>query len=320
MRDERLCYSIGALCYCPANNPNIADKIINGSFGNKYTLAFCLEDAINDNCVEEAEKILVQTLKRLYKSSFVNPFYLPKIFIRIREPLQMIKIALMCSSISRIITGFIFPKVTVGNAESYFYTLNYINQTADYNYYALPILEDESLFDIRSRIDSLYKIKDVFDKYKDSILNICVGGNDLCKVYGLRRHSNESIYKIQPVASVLGDIMTVFGKDYVINGPVYEYYDDYSLKNGFKDEIKDDILNGFIGKTVIHPKQIDYVNNSLKVSKEDYLDADNILQTDKNTDSFVSGSINGNRMNEYKIHQNWARKILILADYYGIKD
>ena len=59
------------------------------------------------------------------------------------------------------------------------------------------------------------------------------------------------------------DIITVYGMDYVISGPVWEYYAGDSWKEGMIQEIQEDRLCGFIGKTVIHPSQIPVVKQSL---------------------------------------------------------
>ena len=60
------------------------------------------------------------------------------------------------------------------------------------------------------------------------------------------------------------------------------------------------------------------VNEGLKVSKEDYEDAKEIVQW-KNTELAVGKSNNGQRMNEVKVHLKWAEKIMILAEIYGVK-
>lgn len=57
------------------------------------------------------------------------------------------------------------------------------------------------------------------------------------------------------------------------------------------------MVNGFIGKTVIHPKQISVVNEALKVSHKDYEDAKEILNWDENGLQ-VGKSFAGERMNE----------------------
>ena len=92
MKNETIYYSVGALLYCPANRKTIADSIINEKLGKHYSLALCLEDTINDNFVEEAENDLVDSLFKVHKATLEKKFYLPMIFIRVRNPEQIIKL------------------------------------------------------------------------------------------------------------------------------------------------------------------------------------------------------------------------------------
>ena len=84
------------------------------------------------------------------------------------------------------------------------------------------------------------------------------------------------------------------------------------------DLLEMDRLNGFVGKTVIHPKQIAVVNDALKVSKKDYEDAIAILEWKEKGGLSVSKSAAGERMNEVKTHGNWAMRTLFLAEVYGV--
>lgn len=184
----------------------------------------------------------------------------------------------------------------------------------------MPIYESSSIIDLRHRIDILYDLKDRLSHVEDLVLNIRVGGNDLCHMFGFRRHCDESIHLIRPVADIFSDIITVYGMDYVVSGPVWEYYSGYNWENGLIQELKDDKLCGFTGKTVIHPNQISVVNKVYQVTRSDFNDAKAILNWDKKSDSLVSGNLAGERMNEYKTHHNWAEKILFLAEVFGITD
>ena len=78
MKDSQIYYSIGALLYCPANNESIVKSITQERFGNKYSMALCLEDTISDNHVEEAEDILAASLNKIYESKSIKKFYIPK--------------------------------------------------------------------------------------------------------------------------------------------------------------------------------------------------------------------------------------------------
>ena len=70
------------------------------------------------------------------------------------------------------------------------------------------------------------------DTVSGSILNIRVGGNDLSHAFGLRRPANRTIYDLRPVADILIDIVAAFGTQYVVSGPVWEYYSGEDGKRG----------------------------------------------------------------------------------------
>lgn len=319
--NSSICYSVGALMYCPANNGGIVNKLLNNEFGDKFSLALCLEDTINDNKVEEAEEILVSTINKLYnkyKGGSCN-FYLPKIFIRVRRPSQIGDLTKRFGDAREIITGYNTPKFDLSNADAYMNEILGINKTYNRVFYIMPIIESHEIVDLRTRVPFLYKIKDKLDSISDLVLNIRVGGNDLSNVFGLRRHSFETVYDIKPVADILTDILTVFSQDYVVSGAVWEYYNGENWDLGLANEVQKDITAGFIGKTVIHPKQIDVINKSCRVLKEDYEDALSILDWSPDANSMVSGSNLKSRMNEAKVHSNWARKTIYLAEYYGVK-
>ena len=72
--------------------------------------------------------------------------------------------------------------------------------------------------------------------------------------------------------------------------------------------------NGFIGKTIIHPTHIPYVNGMLAVTREVYEDALQVLDTSGG----VIKSASGNKMNEIGPHRSWAEKIVMRAKAYGV--
>ena len=319
MKNSTLYYSVGPLLYCPANNETVADSIINQRFGNKFSLALCLEDTIQDNCIQDAEQKLINSINKIYIERENKDFYLPKIFIRIRNTVQLLRLNKAFTATPGIITGFILPKFSLENADEYIQTIIKVNETSQEPVYTMPIYENSSIIDLRTRHDILYTLKDKLTSIEKLVLNIRVGGNDLCHMFGFRRHSNESIHKIKPISNIFSDIITVYGMDYVISGPVWEYYNGNNWKTGLENELIDDRLCGFIGKTVIHPNQIDVINEAYKVSSQDLEDAKAILNWDESSASLVSGSTNLERMNEYKTHSNWALQTILQAEAYGIK-
>lgn len=320
MKNDVIYYSVGALMYCPANNLTIVDKLVKNEFGDKFSLAFCLEDTINDNKVEEAEAILVETICDIYKTCKRGiEFYIPKIFVRVRRPDQIMDLMERFGDARELITGFNTPKFDRSNADDYIQSVKEVNQKWGRICYIMPILESYEMVDLRTRYDFLYSMKEKLDSIENLVLNIRVGGNDLSHLFGLRRHSFETVYDIKPVSDILIDILTVFSQDYVVSGAVWEYYNGENWDLGLAEEVRKDLVAGFCGKTVIHPKQIDVINKSCRVLREDFEDAKSILSWDKDANSLVSGSNLNSRMNEVKTHGNWAVKTMYMAEYYGLK-
>lgn len=319
MKNSQIYYSIGALLYCPANNEGIVKSITQERFGNKYSMALCLEDTINDNHVEEAEDILAASLNKIHALKATTSFYIPKIFVRVRRPEQISCLYSKFGDAINLLTGFIIPKFDLDNADTYINEIVNINKISNHKIYMMPILESRTIVNLQNRYNILYTLKSKLDIISEYVLNIRVGGNDLCHAFGFRRHMDESIHEIGPIADILSDVVTVFGMDYVVSGPVWEYYNGEDWEKGFINELKHDRLIGFVGKTVIHPNQIEYVNEAYKVSRSDYEDAYSIINWDSNSSTLVHGSSDKKRMNEYKTHYNWAQRIMFLAEYYGIQ-
>lgn len=320
MKNAEQKFSVGALLYTPALNQNIAGAVLQGRLGERYSLALCLEDTISAGLTEAAEGQAVNTLRQLWAAAQDQPLTLPKLFIRVKEPAQAGRLFAAAADCQSILTGFIFPKYTVANAAAYNQALEAVNQQAERPLAMMPILESPDIVDLPGRPERLAAIKERIDAMGELVLNVRVGGNDFCNQFSTRRHYDETIYDILPVAQLLGDILAVFSRDYVVSGPVWEFFSsqDGQWAQGLRRELKLDRLNGFVGKTVIHPKQIPVVNEMLKVTNKDLQDAKAILNWDGGG-LLVGKSYGGERMNEVRTNCNWARKTLLLAELYGIE-
>ncbi len=313
-------YGVGALLYSPALNTKVADSVIEGKFSTPFSLAICLEDTVSDDVITISENETVETLRQISQSS--NIPYLPKIFVRVREPEQVIRLYKRVKDYQNILTGFIFPKYSVDNADLYNTAIKEINDQSGKMIYMMPILESHDLVNSYERPALLKSLKEKMDQVSDYILNVRVGGNDFSSVLAVRRHMDEAVYSIAAIANLLGDIISVFSEDYVVSGPVWEYFSSANKEwaDGLRAELKLDRLNGFIGKTVIHPNQIPIVNEMLMVPRADYEDAKVILGWDPSKGLQVGKSVNGERMNEVRTNYNWATKIMALAETFGVID
>ncbi|RGY96572.1 HpcH/HpaI aldolase/citrate lyase family protein [Clostridium sp. AM58-1XD] len=321
---EKLAYGVGPLMYTPAIQESAAEGVIERKYGGSYSLCFCLEDSIRDEAVGQAEKQLEKTLGEIceaWRAGQIKNEELPLIFVRVRTPGQLEQLGGKFLAYSDILAGYVFPKFSVSGGRDYIGIMKRLNEKNGRKMYMMPILESGDIIDMRTRKKNLYAVKDMLDEAGDMVLNVRVGGNDFCSYFGVRRRMDESIYDVRAVSKILTDILTVFSRDYVVSGPVWEYFagDRELWKKGLEREIRMDLLNGFIGKTVIHPNQIPVVNSCMRVRKADYQDALSIL--DWEGDSLgVAKNNGGERMNEKKTHTTWAKKVLKLAEIYGVND
>ena len=320
-------YAVGALLYCPADHEGIIAHICNRTMPQLKSVAFCLEDTIQDAYLPQAEKKLVKHMQLLYsavKEGKLHQKKLPLLFIRIRTPQHMKEIFEQLGKYQRILTGFVLPKFSSQNKEEYKKATFEINQKSETIKYIMPTLESPAILKKQTRQQELLGIKKTLDSMKKYVLNVRVGGNDLCNVYGLRRRENQSIYDILVMQDVLSDISSVFLGEYVVSGVVWEYFKGEADKEdhwkiGLQKELEKDKLNGFVGKTAIHPSQISVIQKAYAVELGDYEDAKAILNWQQSTRA-VAKSVKYARMNESKVHQKWAEKIMALAHISGIKE
>lgn len=323
---EILQYAIGGMLYMPATRTKIVQDIIEQKNQDMKSICLDLEDSIGDDTVEEALILLRSTLSKLctaVENGTLSINKLPLIFIRVRNPEQLkeLKNTLSQEQLG-IITGFNFPKFNSSNAAEYIRAFNEIQHKSLTKLYFNPILESKNIMYKQNRLEELTYIQRKLSGFSDHILNIRVGATDFCNIFGIRRKMSQTIYDIGVVADCFTGIVNFFGKNYVISGPVWEYFnsqgEDGLWKTGLERELTLDKLNGFFGKTSIHPVQLPVIAKSNIVDEEDYKDAQNIMGMSGGLIGVAKGSA-GNKMNEVKTHSNWARKIIAIANVYGVK-
>lgn len=323
---EVLQYAVGGLLYMPATNTKIASKIISGEYAFVKSMVLDLEDSLGDDLVDYGIQCIVnilQTLQTAIENQELQFKDIPLIFIRVRAFNQMRNICEQLGSLVALLAGFNIPKFDKTNCKKYIDEFTDILSKYDNSLYIMPIIENKYAFYQQYRMDNLLTVYNELCCLADSVLNIRVGGADFCNIIGVRRNITESIYSIGAINSVLSDIINVFGRSYVVSGPVWEFFENKAdLTNrawydGLKRELHDDKLNGFIGKTCIHPSQLSVIQHSMIVRPEDYKEAIGILGLNQNTVGVARGA-GGNRMNEVKTHSHWAKKIVGLANVYGI--
>jgi len=354
---ELLAYAVGAALYMPATRASVAEDIIKLKNAGLVTVIIDLEDAIGDDQVDNAEESIIQHLIYLAayaENELDSSNSLPLLFIRVRNPDQLRQMIFRLGSLVTMLTGFVFPKFSVDNGIQYFETLAEYNNTRGYNdpvLYGMPILETAPIIYRESRVDSLLSIRDLLRNYRELVLNVRIGATDFSSLFGLRRSPDVSIYDLTPIRDCISDIINVFGRveeGYVISGPVWEYFankghrvlrpqlrqtpfeDTYGkngrdMRNSYISSSVDGLIrevildkeNGIVGKTIIHPSHLRPVQAMYTVMHEEYVDALSIVESnDGSLGVFKSQYFN--KMNEIKPHLNWARRILLRSQIYGV--
>lgn len=341
---ELLRFCLGATMYMPGTQ-DFAGKIISGWLPELTSMVLCFEDACPADRVTEAEENAFRLLDQLADAIEVGDLpadRVPLIFCRVRSIGQFHRFAQrLTSRQAKMLCGFNFPKFNSRNGEAYFNYLKQLNDELGDVVYGMPILEDPKIAFKESRTGELMAVREILDDYKDIVLQVRVGATDFSSCFGARRGVDYSIYDVLTVRDILSDILNVFSRnnDYVVSGPVWEYFrvpkekmfedlpevdiEDRLLKrhrifneevDGLLREVILDKANGFVGRTVIHPTHVKFVNALQAVTREEHEDALQILRTDGG----VVKSAKANKMNEIAPHMNWAKKVAMRAKAYGV--
>lgn len=336
-------YCLGATMYMPGTK-DFLQPILDKKYPGLTSIVMCFEDACKEELVPEAENNVLRILDALDEAvdkGVIRYGEIPLIIFRVRNIEQFWHFsARLTKRQTHFITAFNFPKFNKENGEAYFSHLEELNRRFGEVIYGMPILEAKEMAYLETRIPELMGVKEILDYHKHLVLNVRVGGTDWSSVFGMRRGINYTIYDIMTVRDCLKDVLNVFARhnDYSVSGPVWEYFRvNKNMKfsempisineslfkreplindavDGLLRELLLDRANGFIGKTIIHPTHIPYVNGMLAVTLEVYNDAMQVI----NTSGGVVKSESGNKMNENGPHRCWAEKILMRAKAYGV--
>lgn len=293
-------WNLGATLYMPATRTDIASTIINQKIAGLRSLVICLEDAVSDIDISVALENLAELLMTLteHQKKYADHCW-PLLFIRPRHA-KMGKWIIEQLDLT-VIDGFVLPKFTQTTLPIWW---DIIKETP---LYIMPTLETEEVFDViqMTALANLLLSHPCYHR----IIALRIGGNDLMNVISLRRNRQSTLYD-GPMGYVIKMLVSVFGaRQFALTAPVCEHIDDNPV---MEKELALDIANGLVGKTAIHPKQIDKIERALMVSQADHSDALRIL----NSTQAVFKSQGA--MCEPATHRRWALSILTRAQIYGI--
>jgi citrate lyase beta subunit len=343
---DRLAVALGATLYTPAVRPRLAADVARCHDDGLMSVVCCLEDAIRDDEVEAAEVNLADQLRRLADHDADGPL----VFVRVRHPGQIYRIAERLGGALGVLSGFVLPKFRADETGlAGIAAVREVAATTGLPLYVMPVLESPDVAHAETRLDTLVDVRHLLDSVRDRVLAVRVGVTDLCGWYGLRRPTELTAWDLGLIAHALTDIINLFarqdGTGYVVTGPVWEYFTggERVLKpqlrvspfeehdrngrvlrgrlvrdalDGLIREILLDRANGLTGKTIIHPSHAAAVHALSVVSHEEYCDA--LAIAGDAAGSGVLASSYQNKMNEIRPHLNWARLTLLRADMFGV--
>ncbi|MGK7376721.1 HpcH/HpaI aldolase/citrate lyase family protein [Planococcus sp. 1R117A] len=329
---ETLGLALGAALYTPGSRPDLGNKILSGqyrrgAFSGLATLIICLEDAVADSELPQAEANVIKELKLLERARTLQPEAGPALFLRIRNAAQLDKLIAAAGAALGVLTGIVFPKSRPENLPSFFAALDRASEAAGRKLFALPLLETREVLYSELRDQTLREIHQILLAEVDRVLTVRVGATDFSSLYGLRRPAERTIYDVHVIRDGLTAILNRFGRaedGFIVSGPVYEHFTSgqgnllpSKPEQVLWQEVQLDALNGFKGKTCIHPSQIQIVNAGYIVSHESFEDA-SLIVSESFKRNGVLQSPKRNKMNEVKPHLSWAKKVLAQAEVYGV--
>lgn len=332
---DELALCLGAAMYTPGTRMQLADELLDKKFPQLTTLIIDLEDAVADIDLERALENTYSTLVKIdaFLTARMEEAELPLLFVRVRTPKHFEEVVAKLRPVQHILTGYVMPKFELENGAAFLHILKR-ERAKGYELYGMPVFETANLLYKENRLAQLKNLHELLAEHRDMILNVRVGATDFLGVYGIRRKRHQTLYDVMVLRDGLSDILNVFGRQddgFVVSGAVWEYFDAPNEESqsgavatktltaalaGLQRECEFEQLNGFQGKTVIHPTHVQFVNAYYTVTHEDYEDALAILN--HTHDAGVLKSTSGNKMNEMKPHQYWAVRIIRQAEMYGV--
>ncbi|MEU0978431.1 HpcH/HpaI aldolase/citrate lyase family protein [Streptomyces griseus] len=364
-----LSVALGATLYSPATRPSLADDVLKQAGRGVVSMVLCLEDSIDDAEVIGAESNLIRQFAELAaRDAAAGPegrtegtaardphgttdaagADVPLLFVRVREPAQIVDLVRRLGDSVRMLSGFVLPKFTEDRGKPFLEALAEAESECGRRLFAMPVLESPELLHLETRGEILRGIARSVEKHRDRVLALRLGVTDFCSAYGLRRAPDMTAYDVHIVASVIADVVNVLGRadgtGFTITGPVWEYFRrqermfkpqlrrspflegraeelrtaliEHDL-DGLLREIELDRANGLLGKTCIHPSHVAPVHALSVVSHEEYTDAQDILSPERGGGGVLRSAYT-NKMNEVKPHRAWAERTLQRAEVFGV--
>ncbi len=286
--------ALGASLYVPATHKDLLAVANGDKLHQLRSVIFCTEDAVAERELSYALFNLSLALQNMREQSNTLRF------VRVRNAEVMERVLAMPGA--HKLTGFVLPKTTRHNFESYF------RQVRHTTHFLMPTLETVEVFDDDEM--KLFRRCLAEPQVRPRILALRIGGNDLLALLGLRRPQQGTIYQT-PLGCVIGRLVTTFRPHgFQLTAPVFEHL---AQPAWLAAEIAQDLAHGMIGKTAIHPDQIALIERHYRVAQSDIELALRIIDPDSPAVFQMQAS-----MCEVATHSAWAQQIIEQARLFGI--
>ena len=284
---------LGATLFIPASHKALATIVSGEKYPNLRSLVIDFEDGLDDADLFRSTGNLESVLQTLTQKS-------PYVFIRAKDDKhleELLKMAFITN-----INGFVLAKFSLSNAKAY---LELLSTT---NFLIMPSIEGKELF----HHQELHKLKEIILTNKEKILLVRFGLEDMLRQLSMRRTCDKSVFDISATAAVVGNFIATFkSAGFGVSGGVYPCYKE---KEGFIKDVKCDMQEGLFTKTIIHPSQIEVINELYKVDKKEYEEALAIV----NAEGKVF-ALNG-KMAESITMCSYSKGLLLRAKIYGFRN
>jgi len=286
---------LGGSLYIPATHKNVYAVCNENRYSRLRSCIIDTEDAIG---IDELDTGL-ENISLMLQDYEPNELC---VFIRPRNP-QVLKELLNIAHIEKI-DGFSLPKFSTEVMREYAHIL----AMSQKEFYVMPVLESLDIF----CKDRLEEIRSFLLSDKLNVLSLRLGGEDMMNHLGLKRKCEDNIYELVGPSRVIADVLNTF-KPFGFNvcATVFNCIDQAKL---YEKNVLEDLRQGLIGKTIIHPNQIEAINQAYKVSLADYEMAQKML--DEGTQAII---LQDGQMGEKFAHTSWARIVLERHRFYGLK-
>lgn len=353
-----LAVALGATLYCPATRPELAGDIEKAARRGVMSMVVCLEDAIGDDEVPEAEANLVAQLQDLHarraddrdgrgeRDGGRSVDGVPLLFVRVRDPRQIGDIAARLGPAAGLVSGFVLPKFTAPSGGAFLDALEDTAARTGLPLLAMPVLESPEAVHSESRTEVLHDVARLLAKHRDRVLAVRIGATDMSAAYGLRRPPDLTIYDIRPVAAAITDIVNVLGRadgsGFVVTGPVWEYFS--AGERMFKPQLRQspfEALRAAPLRQRLITSDLDGLIREVHLDKANGLTGKTVIHPthvaavhalsvvthEEYCDAadilgYAGGgamaSSYANKMNEAKPHRAWAERLMLRARVFGV--